>query len=80
MNHKLKVGNLYRTDMCTLWSGPCYREGDTGFNSDIVGQVKHGDTVLLLEKLDNEYKVLSCDGQVGWILGRPDGRSRLHSL
>ena len=75
MNHKLEVGNLYRTDTCTLWGEPC-----SGGGGVIVGRVEHGDTVILLEQLDNEFKVLSRDGRVGWILGRFDGKSRLHSL
>ena len=81
MNHKLKelqVGNLYRTDMCTLWGEPCKKS--INISGNIVGEVKLGGIVILLEQLDNEFKVLSQDGKVGWIIGRFDGRSRLHSL
>lgn len=78
MNHKLQVGNLYRTDTCTLWGEPCKKS--INISGNIVGEVKLGGIVILLEQLDNEFKVLSQDGKVGWIIGRFDGRSRLHSL
>ena len=64
------------SDACNVWNGPSNTGGGT-----IVGCTEHGDLVLILEISNDDVKVLTNRGTVGWIdavVG--ERRKRLHEV
>ena len=72
----MKIGDLMQSDACNVWNGP----SNTG-SGTIVGNTEHGDLVLILEIKDNDVKVLTAQGTVGWIdVVVGEKRKRLHEV
>ena len=70
-----RVGELYISDVNNLWEQP-----SNVTPSILVGHLKPGDLVIILEVRGRDTKVLSPRGDIGWIDGIGGTKKRLHSV
>ena len=70
----LIVGNLYLSDSCTVWNTTSVQSPGM-----VIDHLVYDERIVLLGVQDEEFKVLTPRGKVGWIAPRGDGRCRLRA-